>query len=134
MESLCIQKLFFELRFKKIEALLVEIFHIQKKTVLILQDKKTQSGHQLQFSSLDFALNRLTFFVYSKIAFFRSILSNMCFMKFGDVSWRMNFSIFNKGEQKSFFIFIFLLRRSAIPMEWNYNAFNSQVIDTYSKI
>ena len=58
----------------------------------------------------------------------------MCFMKFDDVSWRMNFSIFNKGEQKSFFIFIFLLRRSAIPMEWNYNLFNSQVIDTYSKI
>ena len=55
-------------------------------------------------------------------------------MKFGDASWRMNFSIFNKGEQNFFFILIFLLHRSSIPMEWNYNAFNSQVIDTYSKI
>ena len=74
MGSLRIQESFFELGFQKIEALLVQIFHIQKKTVLFSQNSQAQSAHQFKFSSLDFALCRL-FFVSSKIGVFGSILT-----------------------------------------------------------
>ena len=43
--SLCIQESFFELRFQKIEAILVQIFHIQKKPVLFSQNSQTRSAH-----------------------------------------------------------------------------------------
>ena len=43
---------------------------LSEKTVLLLQNIKTQSAHQFQFSSLDFAFYRLT---YSKITFLGAI-------------------------------------------------------------
>ena len=95
-----------------------------EKTVLLLQNSKTQSVHQFQFLHWILHCIRMIFFVYSEIAFFGSISSDIYSMKFCHISWRMNFSIFNKGEQ----FFFFWLYRSSIPIEWNYNACNSQVI------
>ena len=40
-----------------------------EKTVLLLQNSKTQSAHQFQSSGLDFALYRLIFFGYSKFIY-----------------------------------------------------------------
>ena len=40
-----------------------------EKTVLLLQNSKTQSAHQFQSSWLDFALYRLIFFGYSKFIY-----------------------------------------------------------------
>ena len=83
-----------------------------EKTVLLLQNSKTKSTHQFQFSAIDFALYRLIFFVLCKIAFCGSILSDTYSMKFCDAFWKMNFSIFNKGEQKKNFSIL-------VQYQWN---------------
>ena len=83
-----------------------------EKTVLLLQNSKTKSAHQFQFSAIDFALYRLIFFVLCKIAFCGSILSDTYSMKFCDAFWKMNFSIFNKGEQKKNFSIL-------VQYQWN---------------
>ena len=74
-----------------------------EKTVLLLQNSKTQSVHQFQFLHWILHCIRMIFFVYSEIAFFGSISSDIYSMKFCHISWRMNFSIFNEGEQFFFF-------------------------------
>ena len=80
--------------------------HSEKKVLL----SQTQSF-------LDLTLYRLIFFGYSKIAFFGRILSDIYSMKFCNVSWRMNFSIFNKGEQ--FFFLFFFFRPIGVQYQWN---------------
>ena len=108
MRSWCVQESFFCVKILKYRSTFGVNIPYSEKTVLLLQNSKTKSTHQSQFSSSDFALYRLIFSVYSKIAFFGSILSDTYSMKFCDAFWKMNFSIFNKGEQKKLFFTILL--------------------------
>ena len=86
-----------------------------EKTVLLIQNSKTQNAHQFQFSSLDFALYRSIFIVYSKTVFFGSILSDIYSINFVTFlgEWIFQYSI---KRNKSFFFFFCSV---GVQDQWN---------------
>ena len=86
----------------------MQIFHIQKKQFFFYSIVRQKVLINLNFLHLILHSIDWYFPYIPKLLFLGSILSDTYSMKFCDAFWKMNFSIFNKGEQKKLFFTILL--------------------------